>query len=179
MSSLGSLALLALLIIFALLAIPLKSYLQPLVIMSVIPFGAMGAIIGHLIMGMDLVFFSILGIVALSGVVVNSSLVLVDYINRQRAQGESLEWAVSHAGSIRFRPIILTSMTTFFGLLPMMLDKSLATIMRLPMSISLAFGVLFGTVITLFLVPCLYLVLEDFLAWRDGDTEGDEGKAAA
>ncbi|MEM1112261.1 MAG: efflux RND transporter permease subunit [Pseudomonadota bacterium] len=166
LASLGSLALLALLIIFALLAIPLKSYLQPLVIMSVIPFGAMGAIVGHLIMGMDLVFFSILGIVALSGVVVNSSLVLVDFINRTRLEGQELARAVSHAGAARFRPIVLTSMTTFLGLSPMMLDKNLATIILVPMSISLAFGVVFGTVITLFLVPCLYMVLEDFKNWQ-------------
>ncbi|MDH3993930.1 MAG: efflux RND transporter permease subunit, partial [Gammaproteobacteria bacterium] len=116
MGSLVSTALLALLLIYALLAIPLKSYLQPLVIMSVIPFGAVGAILGHYLLGMDLVFFSLLGIVALAGVVVNSSLVLVDYINSQRKSGQELEWVVSHAGSVRFRPIVLTSMTTFVGL---------------------------------------------------------------
>lgn len=163
MGALLSAALLALLVIYALLAIPLQSYLQPLVIMSVIPFGAVGAVVGHLVMGVDLVFFSMLGIVALSGVVVNSSLVLVDYINRQRKTGEDLDYVVSHAGTVRFRPIVLTSITTFVGLAPMMLDTTIATSIFVPMSISLGFGVLFGTVITLFLVPCLYMILEDFL----------------
>ncbi len=166
MGALLSTSALALLIIFALLAIPLQSYLQPLVIMSVIPFGMVGAILGHLIMGMDLVFFSLLGIVALAGVVVNSSLVLVDNINRQRAAGKPLEWAVSHAGTQRFRPIILTSITTFLGLTPIMLDTTISTHIFRPMAISLAYGVLVGTVITLFLVPCLYLVLEDFQRLR-------------
>lgn len=178
--SLGSLfsnALLALLIIFALLAIPLQSYMQPLIIMSVIPFGAVGAILGHFVLGMDLVFFSLLGIVALSGVVVNSSLVLVDYINRQRAAGRALSWAVSHAGAVRFRPIVLTSMTTFLGLTPMMLDDTTSTVMFAPMAVSLAFGVLLGTVITLFIVPCLYMVLEDFLVLT-GVSKPNNGQGA-
>jgi multidrug efflux pump subunit AcrB len=155
---------LALFVIFALLAIPLQSYLQPLVIMSVIPFGMVGAILGHFVMGIDLVFFSLLGIVALSGVVVNSSLILVDYINRQREQGQDLHWVVSHAGGVRFRPIVLTSVTTFVGLTPMMALSNRSTMMFVPMATSLAFGVLVGTFITLFLVPCLYLILEDLLA---------------
>ncbi|PLW67381.1 efflux RND transporter permease subunit [Pseudohalioglobus lutimaris] len=163
MGGLVATALLALLVIYALLAIPLQSYLQPLVIMSVIPFGAVGAIVGHLIMGIDLVFFSLLGIVALSGVVVNSSLVLVDYINKQRQSGQDLLYVVSHAGSVRFRPIILTSVTTFIGLAPMMMDNTISLTMFVPMSVSLGFGVLMGTAITLFLVPCLYLILEDLL----------------
>ena len=154
---------LALMIIFALLAIPLKSYIQPLVIMSVIPFGAVGAIVGHYIMGWPLVFFSILGIIALSGVVVNASLVLVDYINRQRRQGVDLFEAVTNAGAVRFRPIILTSVTTFVGLIPLMTNSDPETFMFIPMAISLAFGVLFATMITLFLVPSLYLMLEDWL----------------
>lgn len=165
MGSLGGTALLALLVIYALLAIPLQSYTQPLIIMSVIPFGAVGAIIGHLILGMPLVFFSLLGIVALSGVVVNSSLVLVDYINRQRLTGQRLDWVLSHAGSVRFRPIVLTSITTFVGLAPMMLDRSISTGMFVPMAVSLGFGVLMGTVVTLFLVPCLVMVLEDWLVF--------------
>jgi multidrug efflux pump subunit AcrB len=154
---------LALMIIFALLAIPLKSYMQPLVIMSVIPFGAVGAIVGHYIMGWDLIFFSLLGIIALSGVVVNASLVLVDYINRQRRQGVELFEAVANAGTVRFRPIILTSVTTFVGLIPLMTNDDPETFMFIPMAISLAFGVLFATAITLFLVPSLYLMLEDWL----------------
>jgi len=163
LSSVISASLLALLIIYALLAIPLQSYLQPLVIMSVIPFGAVGAILGHLVMGWDLVFFSLLGIIALSGVLVNSCLVMVDYINRQRRAGQDLTWAVSHAGSVRFRPIVLTSITTFVGLLPIMLDKTISTYIFVPMAISLGFGVILGTLITLFLVPSLYMILEDIL----------------
>lgn len=153
----------ALMIIFALLAIPLKSYTQPLVIMSVIPFGAVGAILGHYIMGWNLVFFSILGIIALSGVVVNASLVLVDYINRQRLRGVPIFEAVTMAGVARFRPIVLTSVTTFVGLVPLMANNDPETFMFIPMAISLAFGVLFATAITLFLVPSLYLMLEDGL----------------
>jgi multidrug efflux pump subunit AcrB len=110
---------------------------------------------------MDLVFFSLLGIVALSGVVVNSSLVMVDYMNKQLPQGDSLAWVVSHAGTVRFRPIVLTSVTTFAGLVPMMSDTTIATSLFKPMAVSLGFGVLFGTVITLLLVPCLLLVLDD------------------
>jgi len=174
--SMGSLlgnALLALLVIYALLAIPLQSYFQPLVIMSVIPFGAVGAILGHFLLGMDLVFFSLLGIVALSGVVVNSSLVLVDYINKNRDGRRDLARVVGQAGAVRFRPIILTSITTFLGLTPMMLDNTASTIMFAPMAVSLAFGVLLGTAITLFLVPCLYLILEDILALIGTDASSD------
>jgi len=161
--SLFSNSLLALLLIYALLAIPLKSYMQPLVIMSVIPFGAVGAIVGHYIMGWNLIFFSLLGIIALSGVVVNASLVLVDYINRQRRQGMNIFDAVTNAGVVRFRPIVLTSVTTFVGLIPLMSNPQPETFMFIPMAISLAFGVLFATVITLFLVPSLYLMLNDLL----------------
>ena len=160
-------------IIFALLAIPLKSYLQPLVIMSVIPFGAVGAILGHLIMGWNLVFFSMLGIIALSGVVVNGSLVLVDYINRQRRQGVLVFEAVTMAGVARFRPIVLTSVTTFVGLIPLMTNNDPETFMFIPMAISLAFGVLFATAITLFLVPSLYLMLEDLLRFLGFDKKVD------
>lgn len=158
---------LAMLIIFALLAIPLKSYTQPLIIMSVIPFGAIGAIVGHFIMGADLVFFSLLGIIALSGVVVNASLVLVDNINRLRNDGYAIEQAVMSAGVVRFRPIFLTSITTFIGLVPLMLTGSPATFFIIPMAISLAWGVLFATLITLFLVPALYLILHDLLGYGD------------
>ncbi len=153
---------LALLLIFALLAIPLKSYSQPLIIMSVIPFGAIGAIVGHFIMGQELVFFSLIGIVALGGIVVNASLVLVVYINKEIATGVSLQNAIASAGIARFRPIFLTSVTTFIGLVPLMVTPSPATFFIVPMAISLAFGVLFSTVITLFLVPSLYLILYDF-----------------
>ena len=151
----------ALLIMFALLAIPLRSYLQPLIIMSGIPFGAVGAIVGHLMMGWSLALPSILGMIALSGVVVNSSLVLVDYINRQRRAGVPVLNAVRRAGVVRFRPIMLTSITTFAGLTPLMLIDNPATAFIIPMAISLGWGVLFATVITLFLVPSLVLILED------------------
>ncbi|MFT7245137.1 MAG: multidrug efflux pump subunit AcrB [Candidatus Azotimanducaceae bacterium] len=164
---------LSLLIIFALLAIPLKSYMQPLVIMSVIPFGAVGAIVGHFLMGWNLIFFSLLGIIALSGVVVNASLVMVDYINRQRRLGISTFESVTMAGVERFRPIILTSVTTFVGLVPLMSNQDPETFMFIPMAISLAFGVLFATVITLFLVPSLYLMLEDWLHFWGLDSSID------
>ena len=166
---------LALMVIFALLAIPLKSYLQPLVIMSVIPFGAIGAICGHFIMGADLVFFSLLGIIALSGVVINASLVLVVSINRMRAEGVGMVDAVSKAGEMRFRPIVLTSITTFMGLVPLIITANPATFFIIPMAISLAFGVLFATIITLFLVPSLYLILHDFI----GHTDTTEERALA
>lgn len=178
MSGLFSTALLALVLIYALLAIPLQSYLQPLVIMSVIPFGVVGAIIGHAIMGQDLVFFSLLGIVALSGVLVNSSLVLVDYINRQRHSGQDLFWVVSHAGSVRFRPIVLTSVTTFVGLVPMIMDRSQATSIFVSMAISLGFGVILATFITLFLVPSLYMILEDVLHLTGARADPNEESSA-
>jgi len=165
MTGLALAAVLALIIIYALLAVPLRSYLQPLVIMSVIPFGAVGAIVGHWIMGELLVFFSMLGIVALSGVVVNSSLVLVDYVNRQRREGTDLRAAMLDAGVVRFRPIMLTSATTFIGLVPLMATASPATAFVVPMAISLGFGVLFATCITLFLVPALYNIVEDLFGW--------------
>ncbi|MYA36387.1 MAG: efflux RND transporter permease subunit [Gammaproteobacteria bacterium] len=158
---------LAMLIIFSLLAIPLKSYAQPLVIMSVIPFGAIGAICGHYIMGQDLVFFSLLGIIALSGVVVNASLVLVVTVNRLRADGMGMVNAVAKAGELRFRPIILTSITTFIGLVPLIFSGNPATFFIVPMAISLAFGILFATAITLFLVPSLYLILHDIVGHTD------------
>ena len=175
MSELFSTFPLAMLVIYALLAIPLKSYTQPLIIMSVIPFGAIGAICGHFIMGADLVFFSLLGIIALSGVVVNASLVLVVSINRLRDDGMGMVASVSQAGMMRFRPIILTSATTFMGLVPLMITANPATFFIIPMAISLAFGILFATVITLFLVPSLYVILHDFA----GHTDTKEERALA
>ncbi len=152
---------LALFVIFTLLAIPLKSYTQPLIIMCVIPFGAIGAIMGHFILGQELVFFSLIGIVALGGVVVNSSLLMVDYVNKERDAGHDLHEAIAKAGTARFRPIFLTSITTFIGLAPLMANPTPATFFIVPMATSLGFGVLFATAITLFLVPCLYAILED------------------
>ena len=151
----------ALFAIYTLLAIPLKSYSQPFIIMSVIPFGIVGAIIGHLVLGMAVSVLSICGILALSGVVVNDSLIMVDFVNRARKEGLSLIDAAISAGTQRFRAIILTSLTTFMGLMPIVFERSLQAQIVIPMAISLAFGILFATVITLLLVPALYLILND------------------
>jgi multidrug efflux pump subunit AcrB len=177
--ALGGLArayLIALLAVYALLAIPLRSYLQPLLIMSVIPFGLVGAIGGHYLMGSlrplmrgelgigdpwSLSFMSVVGMVALSGVVVNASLVMIHYVNERRAEGAGLVEAVSKAGVARFRPILLTSLTTFAGLTPLMLERSVQAQFLIPMAISVAWGVVFATAITLLVLPCGYIVLDD------------------
>lgn len=161
MTGLARGAVLALLLIYTLLAIPLKSYAQPLVIMSIIPFGAVGAILGHWMMGWDIVFFSILGIVALSGVVVNASLVLVHTLNRLRDEGMEMMDAVKKSGVLRFRPIALTSVTTYIGLLPLMFEAAVPARPLIPMAISLGYGVLYASIMTLFLVPCGYVILHD------------------
>ncbi|MYD70779.1 MAG: efflux RND transporter permease subunit [Acidobacteria bacterium] len=165
-------------LIFALLAIPLRSYVQPFIIMGAIPFGIVGAFWGHLVMGIDVTAMSFFGFVALTGVVVNDSLVMVDFINRERKPRDGadpaerstpvgqpaasgLEQAIRRAGSHRFRPILLTSLTTFAGLVPMMLDRSLQAAFFIPMAVSLAFGVMFATFVTLLLVPIAYLILDD------------------
>ena len=171
--------LLALIMIFGLLAIPLRSYAQPLIIMGAIPFGLVGALWGHLLMGLDVTYTSMLGFVALTGVVVNDSLIMVDFINRARklpagtddpesrppaaprSAAGGLERAIRQAGGQRFRPIVLTSLTTFAGLAPMMADRSMQAAFLIPMAVSLAFGVLFATFITLFLVPVAYAILDD------------------
>lgn len=152
---------LSLMVIFTLLAIPLKSYSQPLMIMTVIPFGIVGAMIGHMILGLDLNVLSMFGIIAAAGVVINDSLVMVDYVNKTRAQGVSLYDAVVWSGCKRFRAIMLTSFTTFIGLVPIMLETSMQAKMVIPMAVSLGFGVLFATVVTLVMIPSLYLVIED------------------
>ena len=151
----------ALFCIYALMAIPLRSYSQPLIIMSVIPFGLVGAIIGHMVLGLSMSIMSIFGLVALAGVVVNDSLVMVDFVNRAREEGLSVRQAVSQAGAQRFRAILLTSLTTFVGLAPIVLERSLQAKIVVPMAVSLAFGILFATVITLVLIPALYVILED------------------
>jgi multidrug efflux pump subunit AcrB len=177
---------LALILIYSLLAVPLRSYTQPLIIMTVIPFGLVGAIGGHLIMfaktHWTLSMMSVFGVVALSGVVVNSSLVLVHYVNGRRALGASVVEAAREAGAARFRPIVLTSMTTFAGLTPLLLERSVSAQFLIPMAISLAFGVAFATLITLFLVPSLYLVLDDlqrFLLRRQAPGEVEAAAADA
>ncbi|MFO7715263.1 efflux RND transporter permease subunit [Desulfosarcina sp.] len=155
----------ALLVIYALLAIPFNSFIQPLIIMISIPFGIVGAVIGHLIMGYSLSVMSMFGVVALSGVVINDSLVLIDFANRSRQSGEGCHGAIHHAGIHRFRPILLTTLTTFGGLAPMIFETSRQARFLIPMAISLGFGILFATVISLLLVPCLYLVVEDLRQW--------------
>ena len=161
MEELQTSSLFALLVVFVLMAIPLGSYIQPGIVMSVIPFGIVGAIIGHILMGANISIMSMCGIVALSGVVVNDSLVLVDYVNRHRIRGKSIVEAAWEAGAARFRPIVLTSLTTFAGLSPMLFETDLQAKFLIPMAISLGFGILFATFITLILVPCVYLLLED------------------
>jgi multidrug efflux pump subunit AcrB len=155
--------LMALFLIYCLLAVPFRSYLQPFIIMSAIPFGFVGAILGHLIMGFDLSILSIFGLVALTGVVVNDSLLLVNFANERRRAGMELVQAVMEAAQRRFRPIVLTSLTTSLGLTPIILEKSLQAQFLIPMAVSLGFGILFATMITLLLVPSLYLILEDLL----------------
>ncbi len=151
----------ALFFIYALLAVPFRSYSQPLIVLAAIPFGVVGAILGHLIMGFNLSILSMFGMVALSGVVVNDSLLLIDYINRKRRDGADLLQAVVDAGKRRFRPILLTSLTTSLGLAPMIAETSMQAQFLIPMAISLGFGILFATGITLLLIPSLYVILED------------------
>ena len=151
MKSLGFGFLLAMLVVYGLLAIPFKSYVQPLVVMSAIPFGMVGALIGHIFMGFNFSVISMMGIVAVSGVVVNDSLVLIDAANRYREQGASTFDAIHAASRRRFRPILLTSLTTFGGLLPMIFETSLQARFLIPMAISLGYGVLFATFIILLL----------------------------
>ena len=174
---------LALLLIFALLAVPLRSYVQPLIIMTAIPFGLIGAVWGHIFLGLDVSMMSMFGLVAVTGVVVNDSLIMVDFINRARAvhagvgrmaqqagggptdrrafDSAGLALAVREAGVQRFRPILLTSLTTFFGLAPLMWNQSFDAAFMVPMAVSLGFGVLFATFITLILVPTSYMILDD------------------
>ena len=147
--------------IYALLAVPFKSYSQPLIVMISIPFGIIGAILGHLLLGYDMTMLGIIGMLALSGVVVNDALVLISFANDRRAHHDNAHDAVVSAGIQRFRPILLTTMTTFGGLTPMIFEKSMQAKFLIPMAISLGFGILFATFIALLLVPCLYMVIDD------------------
>lgn len=157
----------ALFLIYALIAIPLRSYSQPMIIMSVIPFGLIGGVVGHIVLGQAISMFSLFGLIALAGVVVNDSLVMMDFINEARKDGMSAQLAVVQSGVQRFRAIILTSLTTAAGLMPIMLEKSVQAQYVIPMATSLSFGIVFATVITLFLVPALYLLQIDAgIAWR-------------
>ena len=148
-------------VIYTLLAVPLRSYVQPIMVMLVIPFGVVGAILGHVIMGMNLSIMSYMGMLALSGVVINDSLVLVDFVNNRRLEGLNVTNSVRVAGVARFRAILLTSLTTFFGLMPLIFEKSTQAQFLIPMAVSLGFGIMFATLITLILIPCNYLILED------------------
>ena len=155
----------ALMVIYAMLAVPFNSFIQPMIIMVSIPFGIMGAVIGHLIMGYSLSVMSTFGVVALSGVVINDSLVLIDFANRNRQEGLNGHDAIHGAGIHRFRPIMLTTLTTFGGLAPMIFETSRQARFLIPMAISLGFGILFATFITLLLVPVIYLIIEDLRQW--------------
>ena len=151
----------AMIMVYILLAVPLKSYGQPLIIMSVIPFSFTGAIWGHFWLGLDLSMMSTFGLIAAAGVVINDSLVMTDFVNQRRAQGYSVKEAVTEAGSARFRAITLTSITTFAGVLPIMFESSLQAAFVVPMAAALGFAVLYATLVTLILVPCLYLIMLD------------------
>ena len=151
---------LAMFVIYALLAIAFRSYIQPLIVLSAIPFGIIGAVIGHMLLGYDLSLVSLMGVIALSGVVVNDSLIMIDYANRKRGDDTPFD-AILKAGVRRFRPIFLTTATTFFGLTPIILESSLQAQYIVPMAISLGFGIVFATAIILLPVPCLYLIVED------------------
>ena len=153
--------LLAMMGIFLLLASQFRSYIQPVIIMMAIPFGLIGAIFGHLVMGMEFTIVSIFGIVALSGIVVNDSLILIDFINRAERSGVDIETAVVESGKIRFRPVLLTSITTIAGLLPILTERSFQAQFLIPMAISICFGLLAATVLTLLYVPALYLIVRD------------------
>jgi multidrug efflux pump subunit AcrB len=169
--------------IYAMMAIPFRSYLQPLIVMSAIPFGVVGAIWGHMILGLDVSLLSLCGVIALAGVVVNDSLVLVNFINTHREQTGKMKKSVVEAGVTRFRPILLTSLTTAAGVTPLMLERSVQAQFLIPMAVALAFGVLFSTFITLGLVPALYVILEDLQsagrwAWGAEPTLQTESAAA-
>ncbi len=173
--------LVAMVIIYALLAIPFGSYVQPFIVMAAIPFGLIGAVLGHLIMGMELTVLSMFGVVALTGVVVNDSLVMVDFVNRNRPKHEVLIDAVRVSGVARFRAILLTSLTTFAGLTPLVFfEKSVQAQFLIPMAVSIGFGVMFATLVTLVLVPALYMILEDLRSgwnWLYGPQPADAEKA--
>jgi multidrug efflux pump subunit AcrB len=156
----------ALFAIYAMMAIPFRSYSQPLIVMSAIPFGIVGAIWGHIFLGLDVSLLSLCGVIALAGIAVNDSLVLVSFMNAHREEIGNTREAVVQAGVSRFRPILLTSLTTAAGITPLMLERSVQAQFLIPMAVALAFGVLFSTFITLGLVPALYVILEDFQKLR-------------
>jgi multidrug efflux pump subunit AcrB len=150
---------------YALLAIPFGSYIQPLIIMAAIPFGIVGAIWAHLAMGLSLGLLSVFGILGLSGVVVNDSLVMIDFINEERRNGMGARDAIIKGAKARFRPIMLTSLTTFLGVAPLVFERSLQAQFLIPMAASLAFGILFGTAILMLLVPALAMIQANVEEW--------------
>jgi multidrug efflux pump subunit AcrB len=173
---------LAMFAIYALLAIAFRSYFQPLIVLTAIPFGIIGAVIGHILLGYDLSLISLMGVIALSGVVVNDSLIMIDHANRHRGKKSAFE-AILQAGVRRFRPIFLTTATTFGGLSPIIFERSLQAQYIIPMAISLGFGIVFATAIILLLVPCLYLILDDLVAvlrmvWPEDDPEAQQSADA-
>jgi multidrug efflux pump subunit AcrB len=151
---------LALAVIYSFLAIAFRDYIPPLIVLVAIPFGIVGAVLGHMLLGYDLSLVSLMRVIALSGVVINDSLIMIDYANRRRGDRSAFD-AISQAGLRRFRPILLTTLTTFDGLMPLIFEDSLQAQYIIPMAISLGFGILFATAIILVLVPCLYLILDD------------------
>jgi multidrug efflux pump subunit AcrB len=151
---------LAMMVIYALLAVAFRSYTQPLIVLGAIPFGIVGAVLGHILLGYDLSLISLMGVIALSGVVVNDALIMIDYANKKRQEQAAFS-AILDAGVRRFRPILLTTLTTFGGLTPIILETSRQATYLIPMAISLGFGIVFATSIILVIVPCLYLALED------------------
>jgi multidrug efflux pump subunit AcrB len=158
--------LLAALVMYALLAIPFGSYFEPLIIMASVPMGFVGAAFAHLVMGLDLGLLSIFGIVGVSGVVVNDSLVLIDFINEEHRAGKPMADAIVTAARTRFRPILLTSLTTFLGVFPLIIERSLQAQFLVPMAASIGFGVVFATAIIMVLVPALTMLQADVVAWR-------------
>ena len=163
-ATLGSGFLMALLLIYTLLAVAFGSYTQPFIVMAAIPFGVVGAVLGHILLGYDLSLVSLMGIIALSGVVVNDSLIMIDYANKKR-ESLTVYQAIHEAGLRRFRPIMLTTLTTFGGLAPIILETSNQALYLIPMAVSLGFGIVFATSIILVIVPCFYLALEDLISW--------------
>ena len=174
--------LLALFVMYALLALPFRSYIEPLIIMAAVPFGIVGAVFGHLLFGLELGMLSMFGIVGLSGVVINDSLVLLDFVKEQRNTGKPIREAILIGAKTRFRPILLTTMTTFLGVFPLIIERSLQAKFLVPMAVSLGIGVVFATVIIMVMVPALTMLQHDMglkiQAWR-GRWAGTPSREAA
>jgi multidrug efflux pump subunit AcrB len=154
-------AVIALMLIYTLLALAFGSFVQPVIVMLAIPFGMVGAVLGHWLLGHDLTLLSTVGLLAMAGVVVNDSMIMIDFVNRARARGASPLDAIRESGPRRFRPILLTSLTTFAGVTPLLLETSVQAQFLIPMAISLSFGVMFSTFVILLVVPAAYLILDD------------------